>query len=207
MKYLYILLLILFFPLILQAQKETSRIIDASNIQSIHINSDEIYRVTVKTAPVNSITILTKADGEYSNEINLDLKIARKTLYLQSQFREILQSGFDKLSAHKVLAMEVEMKIPYGMHVEVRSNVASVFLWGSFKDVILELKSGSGFLKDFRGDAVVNTYDGNIEVETRSPKIEASSRHGKVVVPTTLQGSNRLALTSINGDIKVMETK
>ncbi len=204
-KYINLFLLLLTLPL--QAQKETSRIIQAGKIESIIVDSDEIYRVKVRSAPVKSITIKTKADGEYFNEISIDHKIVHHTLYLSSRYREILQSGFDKLSTHKVFAMEVEIEIPTGLHVEVRSNVASVFLEGTFEDVILELKSGPAFLRDFRGNAVVNTFDGNIEVEAHDPEIEANTRHGKIIVPDSEIGSNHLKLTTINGDIKVVETK
>lgn len=203
----YFSLLLIFFTLTLQAQKETTRVVDAGELTSIVINSDEVYRVTVKSSSVNSVTIKTKADGEYFNDIGLDLEILRHTLYLRSKYREILQSGFDKLSAHKVFAMEVELEIPQDMHIEVRSNVASVFLSGDYENVILELKSGSGFLQDFSGDAVVNTFDGNIEVETHGASVEANSRHGSISLPVSKRGTNHLKLTTINGDIMVQETK
>lgn len=205
MKYLSLLLVFIALPL--QAQKEVSWIIDADDLKSIIVDSNEIYRLTIKSAPVKTITIRTKADGEYFDEINLEQEIVRHTFYLRSQYREILQSGFDKLSAHKVFAMEVEMEIPSGMHVEVRSNVTSVFAYGNFEDVILELKTGSGFLRNFNGNAVVNTFDGNIVVEAHDPYIEARSRHGKINIPDSTTGSNHLKLTTINGNIKVMETK
>lgn len=200
-------LLLILFSLSLQAQKETSHTIDADDLESIIVDSDEIYRVTIKASPVSSVTITTKADGEYFNDIALEQEILHHTFYLRSQYRKSLQSGFDKLSAHKVFAMEVEMEIPIGMHVEVRSNVASVFLCGKFEDVILELKTGSAFLKNFSGNAVVNTFGGNIEVETRDADVEANSRNGILNIPDSGTGSNHLKLTTINGNIKVIETK
>lgn len=200
-------LLLILFSLSLQAQKETSRIVDATDLESIIVDSDEVYRITIKASPVKSITIKTKADGEYFRDITLEQEILHHMFYLRSQYRKILQSGFDKLSAHKVFSMEVEMEIPIGMHVEVRSNVASVFLYGTFKDVILELKTGSAFLKSFRGNAVVNTFGGNIEVETGDVDVEANSRNGTMDIPNSGTGSNHLKLTTINGNIKVMETK
>lgn len=205
MKFLPVILF--FLSLNLTAQKEIQRKIDASGLQSIIIDSDEVYRVTIRTAAVKLITISSRADGEYYNEIHLDPDMDQNTLYLQSQFRKKLQSGFDKLSAHKVFAMEVTLEIPNDMNIQVRSNVASVHLKGKFKNVILELKSGSGYLKDFSGNAVVNTYNGNIEVESNYAVVEAESRHGRVIVPQIKTGDNHLKLTSINGDIKVMETK
>lgn len=203
----FIFSLSLLLSVSVHAQKETTQVLEAGNLNTIILNSDEIYKVTVTTAPAHSITIKTKADGEYFNDINLESEVLQNTLFLKSRFREVLQSGFDKLSAHKVFAMEVELEIPEEMTLEIKSNVASVFMKGNYEQVLIQLKTGSAFLEDFKGDAVINTYDGNIELETQNAQFEANSRHGNVSVPDSSQGANRIKLTSINGNIKVQETK
>lgn len=203
----YFLLLFLFISFSGRSQKETTQTFEAGGIETIVVNSDEIYRISIKTVPGDQITISSKTDGEYFNNISLDSEVNRKTLSLNSRFREILQSGFDKLSAHKVYAMEVKLQIPEGMKVEVRSNVSSVFMEGAYDEILLQLKSGSAYLENFKGDAVINTYEGNIEVEAESAEVEAESRHGKVSVPDSINGLYMLKLISINGNIKVRETK
>ncbi|HER39593.1 MAG TPA: hypothetical protein ENO10_00045 [Salinimicrobium catena] len=203
----YFLLIFLFLSFTARSQKETTQTLDASGIETIVLNSDEIYRISVQAVPGDQITVNSRTDGEYFNNISLDSEVKRKVLYLNSRFREILQSGFDKLSAHKVYAMEVKLQIPEGMKLEVRSNVASVFMEGGYDEVLLQLKSGSAYLENFKGDAVINTYEGNIEVEAESAEVEAESRHGKVSVPDSINGFYKLKLISINGNIKVRETK
>ena len=203
----YFLIIFLFLSYSVRSQKATTHTIDAGDIESIVLNSDEIYRVSIKTVSGKVISISSKTEGEYFNNISLDEEVKNNTLYLESRFREILQSGFDKLSAHKVFAMEVELQIPEDMQVEIRSNVASVFMEGAYNEVLIQLKSGSAYLKDFHGDAVINTYNGNIEVETQNASVEAESRHGAVTLPVSVVGNYRLKLMSINGNIKVRETK
>lgn len=198
---------LLFFCWSAQAQKETEQVLDVENIEKILLQSDEIYKVTVRTAPVQKISIKSRADGEYFNNISLDAEVAGERLILKSRFREILQSGFDKLSAHKVFAMEVELLIPEGLEVEINSNVASVYLSGYYDRVFVQLKGGSCYLNDFTGDAVINTFDGNITVDTSAAIIEAESRHGKVEIPIISSGIHSISLHSINGNIKVQETK
>lgn len=196
---------LLWFPVM--AQKHVEHVIEAGEIQKIILSSDEIYRIDVKTIPGEQIRISTDAEGEYFNEINLDLETREHTLYLNSRYREILQSGFDKLSAHKVFSMEVALQIPEGMVVEITSNVASAFLAGSYEHILIQLKKGSCYLKDFKGSAVINTYDGNIWGTAINFAAEANSRHGKVGVPQNPYGIHKMVLTSINGDIKLSETK
>jgi hypothetical protein len=205
MKYFLIIFLLLGFSG--RPQKATTHTIDADNIHSIVLNSEEIYKVSIKTVQGNVISISSRTEGEYYNNISLDEEVSGNTLYLKSRFREILQSGFDKLSAHKVFAMEVELQVPKNMKVEIRSNVASVFMEGAYEEVLIQLKSGSAYLRDFQGDAVINTYNGNIEVAAQNAIVEAASRHGRISVPDSVVGDYRLKLMSINGNIKVRETK
>ena len=187
------------------AQKETTSIIDAEGINTIIISSDEVFRLNITAAPVDKITIKTKADGEYFNNISLDTEVQGNTLFLTSRYREILQSGFDKLSAHKVFAMEVFLQIPEDLNVEITSNLAAVFGKGDFKSLFVQLKSGFCTLEDFTGNAVINTYDGNVDVETEDAAIEANSRHGRINVPVNSFGTHSIQITTINGDIRVKE--
>lgn len=195
------------FSFSMAAQKTTVEVIDAQHITAIQFDSEEVYKITVKTAPVNEISLTTRTEGEYYNNISLDTEIRGNTLYLKSRFRESLQGGFDKLSAHKIFVMEVELTVPEGLDVEIVSNVGSTYLTGRFSNVFLELKNGSAYLDNFRGNAVINTYDGNIEVQSPSVSVEAESRHGFVEIPIIAQGVHHLKLKSINGNIKVTETK
>lgn len=206
MKFFFFLLMLLpGFTAI--AQKHSTHVIEAGDLEKIILSSDEIYKIKLSTHPGTEIRITTDTEGEYYDDINLDVERRSQTLFLNSRFREILQSGYDKLSAHKVFSMEVELEIPEDMEVEVNSNVASVFLTGSYDSVLIQLKTGSCYFEDFEGTAVVNTYEGNILGSARNFTSEANSRHGQVEVSKNSHGIHKMVLTSINGDIKLTETK
>lgn len=195
-----------FFGFAAFGQKETSEVIDAKGVKSIVISSDEVFRINLSTAP-GAIRIKTRADGEYSNDIYLDSEINGEVLLLTSRFREILKGGYDKLSAHKVFAMEVELVIPENLTVEIESNLASVKGSGDFKKLFIELKSGYCQLEDFTGDATINTYDGHVLIQTVNAKVEADSRHGSVNIPDNNFGQHTIKVTSINGNITVHNPK
>lgn len=202
-----LLLIVLLFCLGARAQKRTLEVLDAADIKSLIISSDEIFKIHLTTIPGNEIRIHTMTDGEYYNDISLDSEVQGEVLLLSSRYREILQSGFDKLSAHKVLSMEIEVEIPQNMRVEILSNVASLFGSGTYDRLFVQLKSGSCYLKDFEGDAVINTYEGNVDIETVNARVQASSRHGAVEVGEPGYGANKVTVTSINGNIRVNKTK
>lgn len=185
------------------AQRNTQEKIDASSIKSIRIESDEVFLVKVKTAPVSEISIKTHSEGEYFNNILLDSKVENGELILSSEYPEMLTGGYDKLSAHKVFSLEIEMQIPENIELVVSSNIASLITEGTFKAVYANLKQGYCHLLNFSGAADINTYSGDILVETGSGIIEADSRHGSVEIPDFLPGRNPIRITSIDGDIKV----
>ncbi|MGB7842078.1 MAG: hypothetical protein WBL21_04765 [Salinimicrobium sp.] len=198
---------LLMFGLSAFAQKEVNQILDAGNLNRIVLSSDEIYRISIETAPVHTISIKSQADGEYFNDIRLASKIRGQTLHLKSHFSEALQDGFDKLSAHKVFSMEVKLEIPENMSLEIKSNVASVFLEGDYENILIQLKSGSFYSEKFSGNAIINTFDGNIKLVTSNALIDADTRHGTIELPLSGTGTYKIKLTSINGNIEVSETK
>ncbi|MFO7718929.1 MAG: hypothetical protein R6W85_00645, partial [Gillisia sp.] len=126
-------------------------------------------------------------------------------MILTTHFREILQSGYDKLSAHKVFSLEITLEIPEGLEVFIKSNIASVSGSGTYKNLEVELKSGNCELTSFQGNALVNTYTGSIDVQTKNAEITAISRNGNLMVPPDITGKNKIHLTTINGNIRVRE--
>jgi len=184
-------------------QTDTRELIASENIKSIRINTDEVYLLKITSTEFSEIKIKTHSEGEYFNEIQLQTRIKETELEILTKYPERLVNGFDKLSAHKVFSLEVELMVPEGLEIFITSNIASLETNGKFNSIYADLKQGYCKLKKFEGDAVINTYSGNILVETSSGIIEASSRNGTVQIPDYLPGRNPLRLTSIDGDIMV----
>jgi DUF4097 and DUF4098 domain-containing protein YvlB len=187
------------------AQKDTREILDAANISVIDIHTNEVFLINIISSTTSSIRINTHAEGEYFNQIILETNIENNRLAIKTKYPERLTGGFDKLSAHKVFSLEIEIAIPEGMEVNVRSNIASLQTQGEFKSIFAELKQGYCKLQDFAGTAIINTFSGNILVETSSGLLDASSRNGRIDVPDFLPGRKPIRLRSIDGDIKVLK--
>lgn len=197
----------LFFCLNIYAQKETLQTINATTISEIVIKSNEVFKVSMKTTKEKTVTMKTASEGEYFQNISLTTTITGNTLTITSKYPEILTSGFDKLSAHKVFAVQMFIEVPENLNVRVISNVASVYGSGSYKNLELELKSGQCSLSNFDGNLLVNTYNGNILVETAYAKVEANSRHGSIENTLKHAGKNLLKLKSIDGNITVAQSQ
>ena len=207
MKLVLVLIFSVFGVLCSHSQKETLETIDAQNITSLQIESNEVFRITISTSKNGVIGIKTQAEGEYLQNLAFITELTGRTLKITSKYPEILTSGFDKLSAHKVFAVEVFLEIPENLNVEINSNTASVFGSGYYKNLQVQLKSGQCHLENFNGNLIVNTFKGDITVETLSAKVEATSRHGSVLNGLKYSGENTIKLKSIDGNISVLESQ
>lgn len=203
MKFLsYLLFVVCFFKG--YTQNETLDIYDAAGIKQLYIQIDEVFKIDIKSSKTNKITITSSTRGEYYNDISLDVQVMQEQLQLTSQYNEILQNGYDKLSAHKVFSLEITLEIPEGLEVTVDSNIASLRAEGKFNYLQAQLRSGFCRLEDFSGNALVNTYSGGIEVETANANIIAASRKGSINLPEKFGGKHKVELHSITGDIRVV---
>lgn len=199
----YLTVLIGLFSLVVVAQKDTARQIDGKGIKQLYIETDEVFRINLKTVKGDRFLITTHSEGEYYNDIALNTKVDEETLYLSTEFQEILQSGYDKLSAHKVFSLEITLEVPENLQVIISSNIAAVEAKGVYESLQIELKTGYCNLNDFQGNAVINTYDGAVSVKTSGATVMATSRNGKVILPANFSGNHSIKVTSINGDIRV----
>jgi len=206
MKKLSVLVLLLVFVNVC-AQSDTHEQFEAAGISSITIHTNEVYSIRIITANVETIQLTTHSEGEYSNQIVVRAVIENDQLKIDTNYPQELTGGYDKLSAHKVFSMELELKIPKDLDVSVSSNIASLITTGSFKQLMANLKGGYCHLKDFDGKATVNTYRGNIHVETSWGLVDAASRNGIVNIEPGILGRNPIRLRTIDGDIKVLKTK
>ena len=202
---LHFTIVILLFSLAVSAQKDTSQQLEANGIKSLHIDTDEVFKINIKTIEGDYILISTHAEGEYFNDIALNTEVLGETINLTTQFREILQSGYDKLSAHKVFSLEITLEIPKDLKVFIKSNIAAVEVEGEYDFLQIQLNSGYCNLVNFEGNALINTYNGAINVKTSGATVIASSRNGKVFLPIDFNGNHTIKATSINGDIRVEE--
>ena len=203
----WLLLFLLISTGIVTAQRDTREILDAEKIQKIRIETDEVFKIEITAGNSPGIKIKTHSEGEYYKEIALQTEIVQEELIITTQYPQILSGGYDKLSAHKVFSLEIEMQVPEGMEISLKSNIASLITHGKFSSVTANLNEGYCQLLNFEGAAVINTFNGNILVETSRGIIEANTRHGKVDIPEFLPGRNPLRLTSIEGNILVRKTK
>ncbi|WP_299148623.1 hypothetical protein [uncultured Dokdonia sp.] len=192
----------------LYAQKRLTQTYDATAIKELYINSNEIFKIKITTGEVREITVATIIDGETFASTLLNTSTNDGVLKITTGKTPDYIPFNDKLAAHKVLAIELEITIPRGLDVSIYSTLASVDTYGKLGQVRIDL--GRGHFKGeefrFRESAKINTISGSIYVSSNLVNVTAQSRNGKINIPPTQADGPLLEIKSIHGDVTVVKS-
>ena len=206
MKYLLILILI---PLGLFAQKKSEQTFDVEDLRAIVIDSDLIFKITLSAQPVTSIQLNTLVDGETYASTLVNTKMVDHNLEISTGRTPDFTPFNDKLSAHKVLSIELEMILPENMDIDIRSTLAEVHLGGQYGKLQIDLGRGGLIVEEgicFR-ESEINTISGNVALTLTQANVIASSRNGIAKVDSIFNDGPLCVIQSIYGDIEVLQVK
>lgn len=190
------------------AQKRLTQTYEAAAINELYINSNEIFKINITTAETCDISVATIIDGETFASTLLNTSTKDGVLKITTGKTPDYIPFNDKLAAHKVLAIELEIIIPIGLDVSIYSTLASVDTYGKFGQVRIDL--GRGHFKGeefrFRESGKINTISGSIYVSSNLVNVTAQSRNGKINIPPTQADGPLLEIKSIHGDVTVVKS-
>jgi hypothetical protein len=190
------------------AQKVINKSWDTGGIERLEIISNEIFNIVIISSNTTSINVVTKIEGEHYKNVVLNISEENNTLTLSTGFTPYFQAVNDKLAAHKVISIEMELKISNRLEVFVRSSTTSLTTHGSFKDLVVELGDGNCVLNDFEGNAQLLTIDGNITVIAHNTvKAKGETRKGKLTNELSTSGNFSIDAESVNGDITLLKSQ
>lgn len=209
MKYYFLFILFVVFSGSLFAQKKLFKEYDVSDTDTVFIESDEIFQIKFTTAQTDKIAIYTQIEGETFENALLHTEIVNGVLKITTGYTPDFVPFNDKLSAHKILSIVLEVILPEGLVIDVYSTLASVYAQGNYKKARINLGRGGCYLSNFRfrESVYINTISGNIVVETTNTKILAQSRNGNIDIAKAMIGVKTMHLQSIDGDITVINSQ
>ncbi|MBU2927991.1 hypothetical protein [Winogradskyella psychrotolerans] len=202
-NFMAFLVLFILSPLGIKAQNRLEKHIQADGISSISINGNQIFNISVSTSKTNQIKMTSTLDGEYQNDFQMVSIKESSSLKLNLEHLSFTEIPDDKRNAHKVIAATLHLEIPENLSLDIVSDIASVDLNGKFKTLFIELQQGQCSIHGSVETTTVNTFDGDINVITKSAMITAQSNHGNVVLDKFYDLDSIWILKSINGDITV----
>lgn len=191
----------------LKGQRKLYRAISANDISLIQVNAANCFKVEFHTGDGNEITIDAEMEGEYSQDLGLEVKTSGSTVLIDAGFAPSFENPNDKLSAHKVVSIVLRLTIPYFKKVEVYGTNSRVVLDGKYKELNISLSDGECELYNIVGNANVKTQSGSIRVFANSAQINAKSKYGKVSYNPIPEGLFIYKLQTVTGNIELSKTK
>jgi len=189
------------------AQKLVKKAFIGPRTETIQIDAQYCYRIDLKTAPTDEVQVSASMEGEYANDLVISIEQSGNTALISAGFQPLFVNPNDKLSAHKVVSIALEISVPEYKNVDVFGTNTNLYGTGKYKDLNITLSDGRCILDNVSESVAVTTQKGDILVSASSGDIVAESTYGNVEKEKIPFGDNHFVLKSIEGDIFLTKTK
>lgn len=209
MQKIFFLVVFLFFgSYCCVAQKVIEKEYSVDGINTLSIKDDSIFKIKITSSERESIKSTFHISGEHSEAIIIEEYLIEGKLLLKTGVMPYFAFENDKLAAHKVMAVEVELNIPERISVEIKSKLASVECFGNIPNLEVFLQNGNCSIIAFSGNAHLKTGLGNIKVSAKkNVSGKAISKNGTVKNTLPKKGKFLVEAESSNGNINMLQTK
>lgn len=189
-------------------QRTILKEVDASQMEELVVLPNEVSLLNITTNTQNKVIVTAIIAGEFASDIVIELDNNSPEWQLTTGYRPGYEPKDDKLSAHKVMSIELEISMPQQKDLFIGSVEASVSLTGTYNMAELLLVDGSINLESYYGAGVLKTMFGNINGSLLAGvQVNATAPKGTVVNQFTAIGLVELELMANRGDITLTKAK
>ena len=185
----------------LSGQKIVKKSILNQDITTIQIDASNCYSIEIKTKPVKEILVEAKLDGEYSNDLVVNIKEEDTIINIETGFQPIFINPNDKLSAHKVVSIALDISMPQYKNVKLYGTNTRVTAKGSYENLTVILSDGTCEIINVLQDVQIRTQSGDILLNAISGDVYAKSKYGIVNHNPIPKGLTTYNLNTITGNI------
>lgn len=207
MRILFFSFFFFFFITGFSQKKITHSIELSSQTTIVYFDLDKVFNIKLKTTTSDFIVINAYSEGEYANHFVVNEKNEGRQLTITGSIAFSFPNNQDKLSAHKVHAIDIEIQIPENLKIILRSDIGNLKVVGKYNTFFGDLMSGNCYLENTRGNITIQTVKGDIDLTTREGTINAYSKYGVVNTSEITSGKSVFVLKSLKGDINVKHSK
>ncbi|MDC6385222.1 hypothetical protein D2V93_03695 [Flagellimonas taeanensis] len=197
----------LFFLVHLHGQKLVKKAFIGPRTESIQIDAQYCYRIDLATSPTDEVQVSASIEGEYAKDLLVSIEEEGTTVLVSAGFQPIFINPNDKLSAHKVVSIALQISVPEYKKVSVYGTNSNVNAMGKYENLHITLSDGICTLENVSETVEVATQKGDIWLTAPSGDILAESTYGKVDQETIPFGDNQFILKTVEGQIHLKKTK
>ncbi|WP_108422489.1 hypothetical protein [Flagellimonas amoyensis] len=197
----------LFFLVHLHGQKLVKKAFIGPRTESIQIDAQYCYRIDLATSPTDEVQVSASIEGEYAKDLLVSIEEEGTTVLVSAGFQPIFINPNDKLSAHKVVSIALQISVPEYKEVSIFGTNSNVNASGKYENLHITLSDGICTLENVSETVEVATQKGDIWLSAPSGHILAESTYGKVDQETIPFGDNQFILKTVEGQIHLKKTK
>ena len=158
-------------------------------------------KISITTSSEQFIRVLYRAEGEYQNDFLLQKKREGKRLIVKEIPAPQKLFYNDKLSAHKVVATQVELVLPESLALQLFAQEAMLFWEGNHPEIALELRRGKAVIKAERLQGKIKTAKADVVLYGLEGSVEIKCGSGRCINNHAKDESKLLEISSSQGDI------
>ncbi|MFN3138511.1 MAG: hypothetical protein ACE37L_12545 [Allomuricauda sp.] len=175
--------------------------------ETIQIDAQYCYRIDLKTTDSDEVQVYASMEGEYAKDLLISIEQSGTTAMISADFQPLFTNPNDKLSAHKVVSIALEVTVPAYKSVDVFGTNTNLYASGVYRELNVALSDGRCTLENISESVQVTTQKGDIVLSTASGNIVAESVYGNLSKESIPSGDNQFVLKTIEGDIILKKTK
>lgn len=203
-----LLIIFLFaFLKLTHSQKLVKKVITNPDNQYIQIDTKNCYQVNLKTTLSQELVVKASIEGEYLKDLAVNIEESGKEVFVSAGYLPNFIAPNDKLSAHKVISIALDISVPENCNVQVFGTNSNFNAEGAYQLLRVSLSDGHCTLKNVVEKAEVKTQKGNITVIAKNGSISASSTYGIINNYNIPEGYPSYILKSVEGDIQIKKTE
>ena len=191
----------------LQSQKLVKKALVNAQTEYIQIDSEFCYQVNLYTSKVKEVIVEASIEGEYAKDLIVSIEEQGINMEISARFQPNFTNPNDKLSAHKVISIALDVTLPEYKNVYVFGRNSNLNASGNYKKLKVKLSDGRCSLYNVNEMVEVTTQKGDILLTTPSGNINAKSTYGKIFSEDIPDGDNQFTLNTIEGEIHLKKTK
>ncbi|WP_097044109.1 hypothetical protein [Flagellimonas pacifica] len=191
----------------LHGQKLVKKALINPETEYIQIDSQHCYDVKLHTSNTKEVRVMASIEGEYSKDLLVNMEESGATMLISAGFQPNFSNPNDKLSAHKVISIALDIILPEYREVLVYGTNSNVLVNGKYKNLEVKLSDGRCVIDNVAETVEVTTQKGDILLMTSNGNIVAKSTYGKVLEENIPNGHNLYKLNTIEGTIRLKKTK
>ena len=196
-----------FASVTITAQKVVKKTYVNANNDYIQIDSNNCYQIDLNTASGDELLVEAIIDGEYRKDLVVNIEQEGHTVLINAGFQPNFVFPNDKLSAHKVVSVRLQITLPEYHDIRLYGTSSNVNATGNYKNLKVDLADGICELRNVAENVQVKTQRGAIYLFTDRGDIMATSAYGTVSGNSIPSGDSVYDLQSVEGDIHLQKTE